>query len=419
MTQAAIEKLIDDRVAAVIVEDRATRGNAGGADRSGENVGGQGGAPPIHECSFTGFMKCNPTIFHGNEGAVELCRWFEKMESVFRISECTERNKDSNIAAYTQRFNELVLLCHEAVPSEKKNIKTYIYGLPENVKGETTSSKPTTTTLNEAVRMAHTLIVGKEATQGIDARRELINRVEMLWAEPKRSEMLNKPRTKCYDGMDWLVAWDAVIVCGKKVVHIPHKNKRLVVKGDGKKEPTGKRVEDVPVIRDFPEVFPDDLPGLPPLWQVEFKIDLVPRATHVARAPYRVAPSEMKELFDQLQELSEKGFIRLSSSPWGALVKFVKKKDGTFLFMDLMNRVCKPYLDNFVIAFIDDIVIYSKNKDEHEEHLKTILQLLKKEKMYANFSKCDFWLDSVQFLGHMIDSKGVHVDPAKIEAIKN
>ncbi|GJR02239.1 putative reverse transcriptase domain-containing protein [Tanacetum coccineum] len=89
------------------------------------------------------------------------------------------------------------------------------------------------------------------------------------------------------------------------------------------------------------------------------------------------------------------------------------------VFMDLMNRVCKPYLDKFVIAFIDDILIYSKSKEEHSEHLKIILDLLKKEKLYAKFSKCDFWLESVQFLGHVINSEGVHVDPAKIRAIKN
>ncbi|GKE17543.1 putative reverse transcriptase domain-containing protein [Tanacetum coccineum] len=181
----------------------------------------------------------------------------------------------------------------------------------------------------------------------------------------------------------------------------------------------------------------------------------------------------MKELSKQLQELSEKGFIRPSSSPWGTPVLFVKKKDGSFrmcidyrelnkltiknryplpriddlfdllqafrtryghyesrvmpfgltiapaVFMDLMNRVCKPYLDKFVIVFIDDILIYSKNKEEHGEHLKTILNLLRIEKLYAKFLKCDFWLDSVQFLGHVIDSSGVHVDPVKIEAIKN
>ncbi|GJT03985.1 putative reverse transcriptase domain-containing protein [Tanacetum coccineum] len=261
-----------------------------------------------------------------------------------------------------------------------------------------------------------------------------------------------------------------------------------------------KQLEDVPVVKDFPEVFPEDLPGLPPVRQVEFHIDLVLGAAPVARAPYRLAPSEMKELSDQLQELSDKGFIRPSSSPWGAPVLFVKKKDGSFrmcidylelnkltmknryplpriddlfdqlqgssvyskidlrsgyhqlrvreedilktafrtryghyefqvmpfgltnapaVFMDLMNRVCKPYLDKFVIVFIDDILIYSKNEQEHEEHLKQILELLKKEELYAKFSKCEFWIPKVQFLGHVIDNKGIHVDPAKIESVKD
>ncbi|GKF12054.1 putative reverse transcriptase domain-containing protein, partial [Tanacetum coccineum] len=89
------------------------------------------------------------------------------------------------------------------------------------------------------------------------------------------------------------------------------------------------------------------------------------------------------------------------------------------VFMDLMNRVCKPYLDKFVIVFIDDILIYSNNKQEHEEHLKIILELLKKEELYAKFSKCEFWIPKVQFLGHVIDNKGIHVDPAKIESVKD
>nr|GEW82673.1 putative reverse transcriptase domain-containing protein [Tanacetum cinerariifolium] len=262
----------------------------------------------------------------------------------------------------------------------------------------------------------------------------------------------------------------------------------------------GKQLEDVPIVRDFPEVFLEDLPGLPPARPMEFQIDLIPGAAPVARAPYRLAPYEMKELSKKLQELCDKGFIRPSSSPWGAPVLFVKKKDGSFrmcidyrelnkltvknryplpwiddlfdqlqgssvyskidlrsgyhqlrvreqdvpktifktrywhyefqvmpfgltnapaVFMNLMNRVCKRYLDKFVIVFIDDILIYSKDEKEHEEHLKAILELLKKEKLYAKFSKCEFWIPKVQLLGHVINSRGIHVNPAKIESIKD
>ncbi|GKB83053.1 putative reverse transcriptase domain-containing protein [Tanacetum coccineum] len=128
-----------------------------------------------------------------------------------------------------------------------------------------------------------------------------------------------------------------------------------------------KRLEDVLIVRDLPEVFLKDLLGLPPARQVEFQIDLVPGVAPVARAPYRLASSEMQELSAQLKELSDRGF----------------------------------------------------SKEEHEEHLKLILELPKKEKLYAKFLKCEFWLPKVQFLGHVIDSEGIHVDPAKIESIKD
>nr|GFB72462.1 hypothetical protein [Tanacetum cinerariifolium] len=180
-----------------------------------------------------------------------------------------------------------------------------------------------------------------------------------------------------------------------------------------------KQLEDVPIVRNFPDVFPDDLPGLPPTRPVEFQIDLVPGAAPVARAPYRLAPSEMKELVEQLKELSDKGFIRPSSSPWGASVMPFGLTNAPAVFMDLMNQVCKPYLDKFVIIFIDDIFIYSKDEKEREEHLKAILELLKKEELYAKFSKCEFWIPKVQFLGHVIDNQGIHVDPAKIKSVKD
>ncbi|GKD42454.1 hypothetical protein Tco_1267099 [Tanacetum coccineum] len=118
----------------------------------------------------------------------------------------------------------------------------------------------------------------------------------------------------------------------------------VIVEKNAKDKSGEKRLKDVPTVRDFSEVFPEDLPGLPPTRQVEFQINLVPSSAPIARSPYRLAPSEMQELSTQLQELSNKGFIRPSSSPWGDLVLFVKKKDGSF-------RMCINYreLNNLII----------------------------------------------------------------------
>ncbi|KAJ9536799.1 LOW QUALITY PROTEIN: hypothetical protein OSB04_un000023 [Centaurea solstitialis] len=330
-------------------------------------------------------------------------------------------------------------------------------------------------------------------------------------------------------GMDWMSNHQATICCAEKIVRLalpdgsvlevheekPKKDIKLVsfmkmrshlrkkcvafMAHVVDKKAEEKSIQDIPVVREFPEVFPEELPGLPPPRQVEFHIDLIPGAGPIAKSPYRLAPSEMQELSSQLQELLDKGFIRPSSSPWGALVLFVKKKDGSFrmcidyrelnkitiknryplpriddlfdqlqgatyfskidlrsgyhqmrvreediaktafrtryghyeflvmpfgltnapaVFMDLMNRVCRPYLDKFVIVFIDDILIYSQSKEDHEHHLRLILELLKAEKLYAKFSKCEFWIREVHFLGHVVNKEGIHVDPAKIEAIK-
>ncbi|GKE11417.1 putative reverse transcriptase domain-containing protein, partial [Tanacetum coccineum] len=175
-----------------------------------------------------------------------------------------------------------------------------------------------------------------------------------------------------------------------------------------------KRLEDVPTVRDFSEVFLEDLFGLPPTRQVEFQIDLVSGGALVARAPYRLAPSELQEFSNQLQELSDKGFTRPSSSPWGASVLFVKKKDGSFRMCIDYHELNKLTVKNrYLLPRIDDF------EEEHAEHLKLILELLKKEELYAKFSKCDFWLSKVQLLSHMIDSEGIHVDPANIESIKD
>ncbi|GJY91934.1 putative reverse transcriptase domain-containing protein [Tanacetum coccineum] len=231
-------------------------------------------------------------------------------------------------------------------------------------------------------------------------------------------------------GMDWLSKYHARIICDEKVVHIPIDGETLIIQVMEKKS-NETRLEDIPVVREFSEVFPEDLPGLPPIRQVEFQIDLIPRASPVARAPYRLAPSEMQELSNQLQELADRGYHQLRVNDEDIPKTAFRMRYGYYkfqvmpfgltsapaVFMDLMNRMCKPYLDKFVIVFIDDIIIYFHNKEEHTDHLRIILELLKKEKLYAKFSKCDFWISIVQFLRHVIDSQGIHVDPAKIEAI--
>ncbi|GJV15054.1 putative reverse transcriptase domain-containing protein [Tanacetum coccineum] len=223
-------------------------------------------------------------------------------------------------------------------------------------------------------------------------------------------------------GMDWLVKYQAIIVCAEKIVRIPWGNETIIVHGDGSNQGNEarlhiisytkiqeymlkgcpvflanvttketedksekKRLEDVPIIRYFPDVLTKDLPGLPPTRQVEFQIDLIPGAAPVAWAPYRLAPSEMKEL----------PAIRLS---------LASSTGRGYSKNSIQNSVWSLRVPSYAIWL-----------DERT----SVLELLKKEKLYAKFSKCEFWIPKVQFLGHVIDSQGIQVDPAKIESIKD
>ena len=259
-------------------------------------------------------------------------------------------------------------------------------------------------------------------------------------------------------------------------------------------------VEKIPVVKEFPNVFLEELPGIHLEREVDLSIEIVPGTAPMSRAPYRMAPTEMKELNIQLQELMDKGFIRPSVLPWGAFVLFVKKKDGTlrmcidyrqinkvtmknryplpriedlfyhlkgagvfskidlrlgyyrlrvkdvdvtktafrtryghyeFLvmpfaltnapvaFMDLMNRVFRPYVDQFVVVFIDDILVYSKDAQEHEQYLRIVMGTLREKNLYAKLSKCDFFLKKVSFLCHIVSAEGIRVDPINIEVDVN
>nr|GEV77091.1 reverse transcriptase domain-containing protein [Tanacetum cinerariifolium] len=230
-------------------------------------------------------------------------------------------------------------------------------------------------------------------------------------------------------GMDWLAKYHALIVYDEKTQKYIHKGCQVylaqVTSKKAEDKLKEKRLQDVPIVWEFPEVFPKDFPGLPPARQVKFQIDLVPSAAPVARAPYRLAPAEMQEGqgsrvyskidlrsgYHQLRVREEeilKAAFRTHYGHYEFQVMPFSMTNTPTVFMDLINRVCKPYLDRFVIVFIDDILIYSKIRKEHEGYLKLILQLFKKQELYAKFSKCEFWLSNVLFLGHVIDSEGIH-----------
>jgi hypothetical protein len=252
------------------------------------------------------------------------------------------------------------------------------------------------------------------------------------------------------------------------------------------------------VVSEFPDVFPDDLPGMPPDHDIEFSIDLFPGIAPIAKRPYRMAPVEHEEVKKTVDELLAKGYIRRSFSPWAFPVLLVEKKHGAkrmcinyrdlnavtiknkyplpriedlfdqlqgacvfskidlrlgyhqleihpenipktaftckyglyeytvmsfgltnapAFFMHLMNKVFMDYLDTFVVIFLDDIVVYSKSEAEHEKHLRLVLQRLREHKLYAKLSKCEFWIDEVPFLGHVIFKGGIAVDPRNVKDV--
>nr|GEU88624.1 reverse transcriptase domain-containing protein [Tanacetum cinerariifolium] len=308
--------------------------------------------------------------------------------------------KGNDVPAYTDRFQELTIICTKFIANETEKIDMYISGLPDNIYGSVKASKPKT--LDETIELANDLIDQKLRTY---AERQTDNKrkaddssrnnhgyqqhpfkrqnVAMVYnigsgeRKPYRGDLpkdypkLKNKNEESVNARGWVYvvgnaekkgnasmdpnsnvitgnSYDVELADGK-IVGISAK------KEEDKSE--GKQLKDIPIVQDFPEVFPEDLLGLPPARPVEFQIDLIPGVAPVM--PF--------------------GLTNISA-----------------VFMDLMNGVCRPYLDKFIIVFIDDILIYSNIKKEHEEHLKAILELLKKEKF-----------------------KGIHVDPAKIESIKD
>ncbi|GJW52882.1 putative reverse transcriptase domain-containing protein [Tanacetum coccineum] len=385
MTHATIKKLVDDSVFAALEAQAANMANTDNTNRLRE-------APVARKCSYKGFMSCQPINFKDCKvkfatGTLteEALSWWDYFAQPIGIEEAYKITwvefKKLLIKKYYPRTKVQKMedkFYHLTVKGN--DLKAYVGHLTKNCrnKGPATGSNllPVTVTYHACGERGH-------------------------YANQYRKTTNNNAQGRAYMLRD----------------RNTHQDPNVVT----------------------------DLPGLPPVRQVQIQIDLIPGAAPVARAPYRLAPSEIQELSNQLQELSDRGSsvyskinlrsgyhklrVRDKDIPKTAFrtryghyefqVMLFGLTNAPAVFMDLMNRVCKPYLDKFIIVYIDDILIYSRNKEEHANHLRIILELLKKEKLYAKFSKCDFWIHIVQFLGHLIDSQGLHVYPTKIKAVKN
>ncbi|GJW54047.1 putative reverse transcriptase domain-containing protein, partial [Tanacetum coccineum] len=492
MTQDAIRKLVADSVTSALEAQAATMANASNPDRNT----GPTGIPVVKTGNYKEFISCQPFYFNVTFATGTLTddalSWWNAYAQPMGIEQANRTTwtelkrlltnkycprtkirkmeeelynlsaKGNDLKPYVRRFQELTVLCPNMVPNNDKLLEAFIGGLPRSIEGNVTASKPQT--LEEAINIAQRLMdqVTKHAPMQVssDNKRKFDDR--RTFNNSSRSNNNYRNTNNRYNNHR---QQDRRQEAGRAYAVTSSENggpfeqespESVVME----KKSDEKKLKDIPVVKEFPDVFPEDLPGLPPVRQVEFQIDLIPGAAPVARTPYRLALQNeglsttsknytdresyplprIDDLFDQLQGSSVYSKIDLRSGYHQLRVReedipktAFRTRYGHYefqvmpfgltnapaVFMDLMNRVCKPYLDKFVIVFIDDILIYSRNEEEHANHLRIILELLRKEKLYAKFSKCDFWIHIVQFLGHLIDSQGLHVDPAKIEAVKN
>nr|GEY71697.1 reverse transcriptase domain-containing protein [Tanacetum cinerariifolium] len=349
MTQAAIRKLVVDSVSIALETQAATMANAGNANRNPEPKE----APVARKCSYKEFMSCQPFNFKGSKGAIRLICWFKRTESVFSCSNCTEDCKVefkklwmkkycprteiqkmedefyhltvnvNDLKTYVRRFQELAILCPTMVSDFEKLLEAFIEGLPRSIKGNVTASKPQT--LEEAINIAQRLMgqVGhstkncqnKRPTTGsnqlpvtvichvlmsMEKKGHYKNQCQKTDINAQGRAYLLRDRNAHQDPNVVPVSTLSSVLTGfpsiiEKVVHIPIDVETLIIRVMEKKSDE-KRLKDIPVVKEYLDVFPEDLPGLPFVRQVEFQIDLISGTSPVARAPYRLAPSEMHEL---------------------------------------------------------------------------------------------------------------------------
>nr|GEY66526.1 putative reverse transcriptase domain-containing protein [Tanacetum cinerariifolium] len=447
MSQSAIRKLGADSVATALETQKVTMAEVDNSIRE---------IPLAKRGNYKEFISCQPFFFNGTEGVVGLIYWFERTKSLFSRSNCAEENKvvfatgtltndalswwnayaqpiriekanritwnelkslltnkyyprtelkkievefynlsvkGNDLKTYVRRFQELVVLYPNMVPNKEKLMEVFIGGLPRSIKGNVTASKPQT--LEEAINIAQRLMDQNIRNNRMNDSLQQQNR------RPKtfRSYVTTLTENHGYTGNHPLChrctlyhTRPCIIrfrVCNK----VGHLTKNCRNKGPA----TGSNLQPK-CSHGIDDLF-DQLQGS----SVYSKIDPM-SGYHKLRVRDEDIP---KTAFR-----TRYGHYEFQVMPFGLT-------NAPTVFMDLINRVCKPYLDKFLIVFIDDILIYSHNKEEHANHLRIILELLRKEKLYAKFSKCDLLIKTMQFLSHLIDSQVLHVDPAKIEAVKN
>nr|GEW84325.1 hypothetical protein [Tanacetum cinerariifolium] len=453
-------------------------------------------------CFYADFMKCHPLNFKGNEGVVGLTRWIKKIESVFNISGCAIENQvkfvtctlldaamtwwnsqirtlgpkayamtwevlkkkmtdkycqqgelkkleielwnlkvnGNDVPTYTNRFQELTLICTKFVANENEKIDKYISGIPDNIYGNVKSSKPRT--LDETIKLKNDLMDQKLRTYAErannkrktdDTSRNNHGHQQQPFKKQNVAKVYNMGtrERKPYEGSlpnDCMSSGNANVANAQR---------------DGKETPKGNGCFECGALKHFKRDCPKLKNKNGGNRNAQGWVYAVGNAKKNENAPMNPNSNVVTGTFCLNNHYAsilfdtgaDRSFISTAFSSLSARTRY--SKDGIpnsvwslrvpSYAIWANKRTCgfhgphEPSMQALlgVIVFIDDILIYSKDEKEHEEHLKAILELLKEEKLYAKFSKYEFWIPKVQFLGHVIDSKGIHVDPAKIESIKD
>ncbi|GJZ75476.1 putative reverse transcriptase domain-containing protein [Tanacetum coccineum] len=450
---------------------------------NGGNGGGGNGNSGNNGCTFKAFQSCNPKEYDGKVGAIVLTRWIKKMENVIDNSGCAENQKvryaasslvnkaltwwntqvqargrkaamamtwnnfkalmveefcpsnemeklenefwnhkmvGANHAAYTDRFHELAKLVPHLVTPESSRIKRYIARLAPEIRGMLRATQPTTIQnailragilTDEAISCGYVIEVADEIP--VEDGRILRVHGERTVGITKALKSAKEDEPKLSVIYLWYVNFEDDVSEELQVQGF-HMTSSFSM-GAVSAILSRRRMVRYVCVLDYRELNKLTIKNRYPLPRIDDLFDQLQGSRYFSKIDLRSGYHQLRVHEDDIPKTAFRtryGHFEFTVMPFGLT-------NAPAVFMDLMNRVCKPYLDKFVIVFIDDILIYSKTKEDHEVHLGLVLELLRKEKLYAKFSKCEFWLQEVHFLGHVVNQNGIHVDPSKIEAVKN